>query len=119
MVYDGLGYLIVLSASNVFNFTLYISYRHVQDVQSAGVSVCYAVTWIMSQRLLTHLHEVYVDGRNHVDQVIALSKNSNTTRGIRRSLFKSELKDPDCELTADLEMSPVQVRVERISMIQM
>ncbi|KAG2134681.1 hypothetical protein BD769DRAFT_1443115 [Suillus cothurnatus] len=55
LIYDGIGYLIVLSAANVLNLILY----HTTDIetQSAGASIGYAVTWIMSQRILIHVRE--------------------------------------------------------------
>jgi len=65
VVYDGLGYLAMLTASNVINLMLYLWYEQREDVQSAAVSVGYALTWIMSQRLLTHLHGVYTESRSH------------------------------------------------------
>jgi hypothetical protein len=59
MLLDGLGYFAVLSAVNIFNLILY----HASDeaVQSSGASLGYAVTWIMSQRILTHLRELTAD----------------------------------------------------------
>lgn len=56
LIYDGIGYLIVLTGSNILNIVLY----HESDVQtqSAGASIGYAVTWIMSQRILIHLREM-------------------------------------------------------------
>ncbi|KAF8122685.1 hypothetical protein EV363DRAFT_1359471 [Boletus edulis] len=44
MIYDGLGYFLVLTGANVFNLIL--------------ASLGYAVTWIMSQRILLHLREL-------------------------------------------------------------
>jgi hypothetical protein len=56
MIYDGLGYFLVLTGVNVFNLILYRASN--QAVQSAGASMGYAVTWIMSQRILIHLREL-------------------------------------------------------------
>ncbi|KAF8995471.1 hypothetical protein BDQ17DRAFT_1365656 [Cyathus striatus] len=73
MLYDGLGYLVMLTAVNILNLVLY---RTSRDVQNAGLvnvvfttvtdinhaittlraSLGYCVSWIMSQRLLIHLH---------------------------------------------------------------
>ncbi|KAG1778910.1 hypothetical protein EV702DRAFT_144196 [Suillus placidus] len=55
LIYDGIGYFLVLSASNVLNLILY----HTTDIetQSAGASMGYAVTWIMSQRILINVQE--------------------------------------------------------------
>ncbi|KAG2139322.1 hypothetical protein DEU56DRAFT_326608 [Suillus clintonianus] len=53
LMYDGIGFFIVLSASNVLNLVLY----HTSDAetQSSGASMGYAVTWIMSQRILINI----------------------------------------------------------------
>jgi hypothetical protein len=56
MIYDGLGYFLVLTGVNIFNLILYRASD--QGVQSAGASIGYAVTWIMSQRILIHLREL-------------------------------------------------------------
>ncbi|KAG1815252.1 uncharacterized protein BJ212DRAFT_267346 [Suillus subaureus] len=45
LIFDGIGYMVVLTGSNILNI-------------SAGASVGYAVTWIMSQRILIHLREM-------------------------------------------------------------
>jgi len=125
MAYDGFGYLIVLTTSNIFNLILYITYQNLDDVQSAGVSVGYAVTWIMSQRLLTHLHEAYLEGKNHnVNEVFTMPKTPNTARAIshaiRRSLFRR--KDSGFELTVpDSGIGPtgsVEVRIEQTVRLQ-
>lgn len=56
LMYDGIGYLVVLTGSNILNIVMYRE----SDVQtqSAGASVGYAVTWIMSQRILIHSREM-------------------------------------------------------------
>ncbi|KAG9311763.1 hypothetical protein JVU11DRAFT_8006 [Chiua virens] len=56
MIYDGLGYFLALTGVNVFNLILYRASN--PAVQSAGASMGYAVTWIMSQRILIHLREM-------------------------------------------------------------
>ncbi|KAI0299006.1 hypothetical protein B0F90DRAFT_654059 [Multifurca ochricompacta] len=71
MLYDGLGYLVVLTgeshrcvtdpfpdscsytAVNVMNVILFRGTDH--TIQSTGASLGYTVTWIMSQRILTHI----------------------------------------------------------------
>ncbi|KAF8842009.1 hypothetical protein BDN67DRAFT_434197 [Paxillus ammoniavirescens] len=56
LLYDGLGYFAALTAVNIFNV---IFYRESDEiVQPSGASFGYAVTWIMSQRILTHLREL-------------------------------------------------------------
>ncbi|KAF9226320.1 hypothetical protein BS17DRAFT_777052 [Gyrodon lividus] len=56
MLYDGLGYFAVLTVANIFNVILYQTSN--EAVQSSGASFGYAVTWIMSQRILIHLREL-------------------------------------------------------------
>ncbi|KAG2040568.1 hypothetical protein BDR03DRAFT_949193 [Suillus americanus] len=53
LIYDGIGYFIVLSAANVLNLILYRTTN--VKTQSAGASIGYAVTWIMSQRILINI----------------------------------------------------------------
>lgn len=56
MMYDGLIFLVVLTAVNILNLILY---RQLDlTTQSTGVSLGYAVVWIMSQRILIHLREL-------------------------------------------------------------
>jgi len=50
LLYEGLGYFILLTAVNVFNLILFRSAS--EAVQSSGTSLGYVITWITSQRLL-------------------------------------------------------------------
>ncbi|PPQ98410.1 hypothetical protein CVT24_004089 [Panaeolus cyanescens] len=61
MLYDGLGYLVVLTAVNILNLILYRTSAEIQVRISftAGASLAYCVSWIMSQRLLIHLYGMY------------------------------------------------------------
>ncbi|KAE9386378.1 hypothetical protein BT96DRAFT_981760 [Gymnopus androsaceus JB14] len=61
MLYDGIGYFSALTAVNILNL---IIYRASQDLQTSAASLGYTVTWIMSKRLIIHLHEVTVERRN-------------------------------------------------------
>lgn len=56
LFYDGLGYVVVLTAVNILNMVLYRnSVEH--NIQASGASFGYTVVWIMSQRFLIHVHE--------------------------------------------------------------
>ncbi|KAG2067236.1 hypothetical protein BDR04DRAFT_876161 [Suillus decipiens] len=55
LIYDGIGYFIVLSVTNILNLILYRMGSI--ETQSAGASIGYAVTWIMSQRILINIRE--------------------------------------------------------------
>jgi len=68
MIYDGLGYFLILTAVNVFNLVLYRESN--QAVQSAGASLGYAVTWIMSQRILLHLRELSEPAEARFENII-------------------------------------------------
>jgi len=64
LLYDGLGYLLALTAINLMNI---IFYRGVDGaIQSSGASLEYATVWIMSQRILLHLREVRAQQSSHV-----------------------------------------------------
>jgi len=56
MLYDGLGYFIILTVSNIINIILYRMKN--QAIQSIGSNPGFVVVWIMSQRILIHLREV-------------------------------------------------------------
>jgi len=62
MIYDSLGYFVLITASNVINLILFLTN---QQTQSAAVSLSYLSIWIMTQRILIDLHEAsmqYQDG---------------------------------------------------------
>jgi len=55
LLYDGLGYFVVLAAVNIMNTVLF--HQKNQVIQTSGSSLGYAVTAIMSQRILIHVRE--------------------------------------------------------------
>ncbi|OSD08740.1 hypothetical protein PYCCODRAFT_1473299 [Trametes coccinea BRFM310] len=55
MLTDGLVYFVALTGVNIFNLILYRGED--EATQSSGVSLGYALTWIMSQRILIHLRD--------------------------------------------------------------
>jgi len=55
LLYDGLGYFVVLAAVNVANIFLFRNSNAL--IQASGASLGYAVTWIMCQRILMHPSE--------------------------------------------------------------
>ncbi|KAF8973185.1 hypothetical protein BDZ97DRAFT_659780 [Flammula alnicola] len=83
MVYDGLGYLIVLTGTNILNLILY---KQSQDIQTAGASLGYCVSWIMSQRLLIHLYDASRERREETDfdAAVTISKNITGARDVSR-----------------------------------
>jgi len=50
LIYEGLGYFILLTAVNILNIVVFRGAS--VDNQSSGVSIGYIATWIMSQRVL-------------------------------------------------------------------
>jgi hypothetical protein len=83
MLYDGLGYFIVLTGINIFNLILF---KTSQDIQTAASSLGYCVSWIMSQRLLIHLYDASRERREEdLDGAeITITKNIGTARDISR-----------------------------------
>ncbi|RXW21328.1 hypothetical protein EST38_g4524 [Candolleomyces aberdarensis] len=82
MLYDGLGYLLVLTGVNILNLLLY---KESPEIQTAGSSLAYCVSWIMSQRLLIHLYDASRE-RNEGSYIeaVTISQNVNTARDVSR-----------------------------------
>jgi len=115
LLYDGLGYLVALTAVNLMNIILYR--RAAKSIQSSGASLEYAVTWIMSQRILIHLREA----RAKQSSVIMSHPQTGHTAmsGLR---FDGETKhDNNGDLTTDYRGAAseypsefdVEVRIDR------
>ncbi|KAH9056804.1 hypothetical protein EDB87DRAFT_1634385 [Lactarius vividus] len=85
ILYDGLGYFVVLTLMNVVNIVLFRGTHHA--IQTSGASLGYSVTWIMSQRILIHLHETRMEQKPVV--VGQLPTNRAITSAVR---FDGEAK---------------------------
>lgn len=121
MIYDGLGYFVALTAVNIFNVVLYRTSD--EGLQSSGASCGYAVTWIMSQRILIHLREMTPESEGHFDNVV-ITRQLHPGRDVAtaiRSQFESQKATVDADLgsdspaarsTDDMELD-VRVHVER------
>ncbi|KAJ3800327.1 hypothetical protein GGU11DRAFT_773618 [Lentinula aff. detonsa] len=72
MFYDGVGYFTALTCVNILNLVIY---RASQEIQTAAASLGYCVTWIMSKRLIIHLHEVSMKRR--IDTVANAATSSS------------------------------------------
>ncbi|KAH9028947.1 hypothetical protein EDB84DRAFT_257431 [Lactarius hengduanensis] len=59
LLYDGLGYLVALTLMNAANILLFRGFLNV--IPNTGASFEYAVTWIMSQRILIHPRVARID----------------------------------------------------------
>lgn len=96
LIYDGIGYFVVLTGSNIFNIVLY----HTSDIetQAAGASIGFAVIWIMSQRILIHLRELSEAETRRLDNVIAARSPPNARDvlpTIRSPLTAKSHTDPE------------------------
>ncbi|KAN0130704.1 hypothetical protein V8E53_011379 [Lactarius tabidus] len=105
MIYDGLGYFVVLTVANTINAVLYRSQNSI--LQVAGAPLSGLVTWIMSQRILIHLQD-------------ASEKwvRTETQPYVRRSTRSSSAKDTSagdyCDHVKQQEGTElVSVRVDR------
>ncbi|KAF5325757.1 hypothetical protein D9611_000076 [Ephemerocybe angulata] len=129
MMYDGLGYLLVLTGTNVLNLVLY---KATSEVQTAGSSLGYCVSWIMSQRLLVHLYDASRERQEgSYAEAVTLSQNIGTARDVSRVVraqfdrkhgvpfdysrptFEVEPSNPATQQVVFPEDVGVQVRVER------
>ncbi|KAG2139323.1 hypothetical protein DEU56DRAFT_326765 [Suillus clintonianus] len=100
LIYDGIGYFVVLTGSNIFNIILY----HTSDIQTqaAGASLGFAVIWIMSQRILIHLRELSEAETRRVDNVVA-ARSPQIARDVVPALRPppdSKSYDPECALAS-------------------
>ncbi|KAG2122475.1 hypothetical protein DEU56DRAFT_73583 [Suillus clintonianus] len=109
LIYDGIGYFIVLTASNVLNLILYHTTSF--DTQSAGASVGYAVTWIMSQRILIHIREMKEPEARCLENVVIARPTVTAQKKTSKNPIDAELT-PTSPRNGDMELG-VRVCVER------
>lgn len=126
MIYDGVFYFVVLTGVNVFNLILYHS---TEDLRTAASSLGFCMTWIMSQRLLIHLHNASLQRRNEsINQAVTITQTIESQRQISEAMrsqfepksdYNFQLTIPDFDLST-LETGPelpedtgVEVRIER------
>ncbi|KAH6914222.1 hypothetical protein BKA70DRAFT_1260775 [Coprinopsis sp. MPI-PUGE-AT-0042] len=83
MLYDGLGYLLVLTGVNVLNLILY---KTPNEIQTAGSSLGYCVSWIMSQRLLIHLYDASREREDEgsYNEAVTISQHIGSARDVSR-----------------------------------
>lgn len=131
MLYDGIGYFVFLTGVNVVNLMIY---RSNSEMQTAGASLGYAATWIFTQRLLIHLHEMSLDRRNEsMYEAYTISQTISSARAVNRAIRSQfepkgnfadtlELTNPDFDLdtveaglASDFsdDVTSVQVHVEK------
>ncbi|KAL5498685.1 hypothetical protein ACEPAH_2040 [Sanghuangporus vaninii] len=90
LLYEGLGYFVVLTAVNVFNLVLYL--RENENNQSSGASLGYVLIFIMSQTILIRQRD-YADKYNAASSSpstshhqVSVSRRLDTTREINEAL---------------------------------
>ncbi|KAH9027466.1 hypothetical protein EDB83DRAFT_1911569 [Lactarius deliciosus] len=76
LLYDGLGYFVILTFTNLANILMFRGTDHV--LQTTGASFEYSVTWILSQRILIHLRDARTDP-SRTSVVLARLPNSRAT----------------------------------------
>jgi len=112
LFYDGLGYMVILTGINILNL---IFYRNSvgKSVQSSGASFGYMVVWIMSQRILIHIHDA-AEVRAHQRVIVShqLSAPRDITHAMRTQFNGG--KDGAETSTGDLG---VQVQIEQAVMV--
>ncbi|KAJ6497819.1 hypothetical protein C8R45DRAFT_984349 [Mycena sanguinolenta] len=134
MLVDGIWYFIGLALVNFLNLGFYratpleVQVGHFFAPSLASLGYC--VTWIMSQRLLIHLHEASVERRNEsIDAAVTISQHIASARDVSRALrsqFESksgagfDLTVPDFDVESLSRTAPdvdrdaeVHVRIER------
>jgi len=117
LLYDGLGYIIALTAVNMMNVFLHRDTRH--SIQSSGVSLGYAVTWIMSQRILIHPQDARAEKTSVVipqlpTQIVMPHDMhfSGVTRG-ERSVNRARSPGSRNDFVNTQSYCALQVRIER------
>jgi len=114
MFYDGLGYMVVLTAANIVNLILYRNSVG-KGVQSSGASFGYMVVWIMSQRILIHIHDAAEErARQRIIVAHQLSAPRDITHAMRTQFNGG--KDGVDTNTETVDLG-VQVQIEQAVMV--
>ncbi|KZV89619.1 hypothetical protein EXIGLDRAFT_721191 [Exidia glandulosa HHB12029] len=116
MFVDGLGYFVLLTAVNVLNLIMYRTLT--VELQSAGASLGYAITWIMSQRILIHIREIAEESehnltRHHRDTVRGPGAGPNTGIGHEMGIRVTITRDVDANGDHDDEDNSGSSRYSR------
>ncbi|KZT10253.1 uncharacterized protein LAESUDRAFT_721586 [Laetiporus sulphureus 93-53] len=91
MLYDGIGYFVVLTGVNIFNLLLF---RTTDELtQASGTCLGEAVTWIMSQRMLIHLRDAAAERRRVTHNISCRIRSGRSISYAMRSQRESEPKD--------------------------
>ncbi|OAX38027.1 hypothetical protein K503DRAFT_718849 [Rhizopogon vinicolor AM-OR11-026] len=119
LIYDGIGFFLALTGTNVFNLIIY--HTTGASTQSAGASLGYAVTWIMSQRILIHLREMKESRR--LENVVLARPARNALSGLHSHFRSKSPIDAEFAHTTPRNLNPndvemdIRVCVERSVMV--
>jgi len=110
LLYDGLGYFVVLTLTNMANILLFRGTDHV--LQSTGASFEYAVTWIMSQQILIHIRNA------RADRTSVFLAQLPSSRAISSALrfdkgTKHETRAEQCDTPRPQDDFDLQVRIDK------
>jgi len=124
LLYDGLGYFVVLTVINLMNIFLFRGASVVTE--TSGASLGYSITWILSQRILLHPREATTrDASVMVSRIPTFQLRSLRFHGQRKnestdadgtdgSLTKTELaKDSDHDHDNSIAEFDLGVRIEK------
>lgn len=119
LIYDGIGYFVVLTGSNILNIVLY----HTSDIQTqaAGASIGFAVIWIMSQRILIHLRELSEAETRRFDNVVAARSPQNArdiVSAIRSPLTPKSHIDPEFGLKSSNDVCTDDMELDICACVQ-
>ncbi|KAH9003854.1 hypothetical protein EDB86DRAFT_2890437 [Lactarius hatsudake] len=106
LLYDGLGYFVVLTLTNLANILMFRGTDHL--LQSTGASFEYSVTWIMSQRILIHLRDARTDQTPVILAPLPSSRAKHQKRTEQGHIPGSQ--DQFSNTKSDLEL---QVRIDK------
>lgn len=113
LFYDGLGYMVTLTAVNILNLILYRNSVG-KSVQSSGASFGYMIIWIMSQRILIHIHDAAEERtRRGIFVTHQVSAPRDITNAMRNQ-FNNSTKDGTEPAEGELD---VQVQIEQAVMV--
>ncbi|KAJ8595615.1 hypothetical protein M405DRAFT_330883 [Rhizopogon salebrosus TDB-379] len=119
LIYDGIGYFLVLSGANILNLILY----HTTDPATQVSSLGYAVTWIMSQQILIQLREIAGAENQRLENVVLARPSRNTVSALRSQFNSKSPIDAEFSPTGPHNVHPndmdldVRVHVERTVVI--
>ncbi|KAL1943804.1 hypothetical protein VTO73DRAFT_3622 [Trametes versicolor] len=119
MLTDGLVYFVALTGVNIFNLILYR--RPNEAIQSSGVSLGYALTWIMSQRILIHLRDAAAAHNRTVTTQLVVSRALPSAHSIQHAMRTQQLSSKERQRRAhhalstgfDLDMNDYGAMAER------